>query len=810
MINKKDISLLSISIALMSSSYGHENESLDLSILSGLISEDDLNAYLVQGGVAGTYPVNIYLNDKRTSEISVEFINIDRNKKLLPCLSDKLLANMRVKTKDLPFTLEGQCVDIGKIPYASYNFNLSKHKLNIYLPGIYIDKSKYNTAMWDNGIPSLISTYYYSESKYYDKKGNNDSDSSFLSLDNKITLGPWRIINNITYNNLDKWKSNDLYLFRDIIALKSYFKAGQIYSSSANHNSSIPLTGINLINHNYMEDGTSFRQSPNIKGVAKSNAVVSVYQNDSLIYEKSVSAGPFILEDVQPLSNSDDLTVVITENNGSKQTFTVPYSISSSFLAEGVHKYSFNIGKYREKEVKYKPYIVQASFSYGLPNYTTLLTNTTLFDKYQALSVGLGFNFGNLGNLTLKNQKIRYTEKKDNKDSYNFDVDYSKEFSKHNLRFNIYYDKFDSNYKSPTDYIRQYNSNFWENDYDYTVGVSVNKGFSSFGTLSLSILKNSTIKNNDGTLNTYINYNNSFWGVSTSIYYSNVKSEYGDDNLIGLNLSIPLYKNISSSISHYENINEKTNSSNINIGYYNNNFSLSATESLIKGNHDSSSLNVNYDHSLGSMNAGISESDTYHQLTYGLNGSIAIHSSGITLGKSIHNGTAALIDTHGSSNIEINNKVKTDYFGYALIPNISEYYENEFQVNTYSIPNNVEFDITRASVVPTAGALTKIEFKSIIGHKMILKILTENDAIIPFGTTIHNHSYDKFEHNINNLIGDDNLAVLSGMHSKKGYLTLSWLIENKNMDCKIPYDLDDLSQNSSGFYSLEAKCNEKN
>lgn len=48
-----------------------------------------------------------------------------------------------------------------------------------------------------------------------------------------------------------------------------------------------------------------------------------------------------------------------------------------------------------------------------------------------------------------------------------------------------------------------------------------------------------------------------------------------------------------------------------------------------------------------------------------------------------------------------NTGVKTDYRGYAIVPNITMYRRNDVVLDTETMPNDVDLDTTVATVVPT-------------------------------------------------------------------------------------------------------------
>lgn len=61
--------------------------------------------------------------------------------------------------------------------------------------------------------------------------------------------------------------------------------------------------------------------APDIRGIARTNAVVTVRQNDRIIYETTVPPGAFVIEDLYPTGYGGNLDVKVTEADGSVQSF---------------------------------------------------------------------------------------------------------------------------------------------------------------------------------------------------------------------------------------------------------------------------------------------------------------------------------------------------------------------------------------------------------------------------------------------------------------------------------------------------------
>lgn len=84
--------------------------------------------------------------------------------------------------------------------------------------------------------------------------------------------------------------------------------------------------GVNLASDENMLPFSQRGFAPTIRGIANSNAEVSVRQNGYLIYQANVAPGAFEINDISSTSNSGDMEVTIKEADGSERHFTQPYS----------------------------------------------------------------------------------------------------------------------------------------------------------------------------------------------------------------------------------------------------------------------------------------------------------------------------------------------------------------------------------------------------------------------------------------------------------------------------------------------------
>ena len=102
------------------------------------------------------------------------------------------------------------------------------------------------------------------------------------------------------------------------------------------------------------------------RGMAETNARVTVTQDGRVIHQTSVPAGPFSIESILPANTGGDLLVTIQESDGRIRRFSVPYSSVPQLLKPGVSRYNISIGKVDEQDSNESPFAAQATWQYSL------------------------------------------------------------------------------------------------------------------------------------------------------------------------------------------------------------------------------------------------------------------------------------------------------------------------------------------------------------------------------------------------------------------------------------------------------------
>ncbi|WP_392553292.1 fimbria/pilus outer membrane usher protein [Orbus wheelerorum] len=803
--------------------------------VSGQNQHVDLSVFNAGGQVAGAYDSAIYLNNNYVTEKKIQYDYSEGSNQLLPLLTKLEYIEYGVLPNATPNFMSINDNDVIKeinkfIPDAFTKYNFEKRRLEISIPQKYIKKVAQGTvpeSQWNDGISALFANYTYSGSSTKTDGISEFHNSSYLNLRSGLNIGSWRLRNYSTYsksNNIAKWNSIKTYIESNVKSLKSQLVIGDSYTPSDMFDS-FSFLGVQLASDDAMQPSSMRGFAPIVRGVAKTNAQVTIRQNGNTILQTYVSPGPFIINDLYPTSSSGDLEVTIKETDGSTTTFIQPFSSVPIMLREGRFKYSLTAGEYRSRNASdKKPFFLQSTGIYGLPYNATAYGGLITSEKYNALLLGLGKSLNDIGSIsfdaTIANSQImgkNYTGE-------SFRFQYSKEvlstgtsFSLAGYRYstskyrdfsqtNGYYDNSQLNSMGSSlnkeDAIASYQSQYNSLNKRDKLQLSINQDLGDFGSMYLTGYQQKYWNNSGKERNLNFGYNKNYNGVNYSFNYSYSKDMYyGNKNQIfSFTVQIPLDFIRSNTWLNLSNSSDKKGNNTSLVGFSgtaleNNNFNYSIQEGYNKRDSDSTgNVSVGYKASFGEYQLGYNYTHNTQQVNYSAMGGVVIHPNGVTFSQPLGE-TFALVRAKDASNIDVKNNpgISTDYWGNAIVPYVSPYQRNNISLDTTNLSSRIDLASNIKTVVPTRGAIVMAEYHTIIGYKMFVTLVGEN---IPFGA----------EAKINNngvastgIVDDNQKVYLSGAPTK-GIIHISW----GDNQCNAPYEF---KESQEEIISFSVQCN---
>ncbi|MDI3197818.1 fimbrial biogenesis usher protein [Serratia ureilytica] len=796
----------------------------------------------------GTYRVDIYVNDGYATTRDIGFEKSADGSRLEPCLNRSQLSALGVNTLTIPeiaVMKSTACVPFTRlIADASSAFDVGRQRLSISIPQAFMGSQARGyiaPELWDNGITAGMLNYNYTGSEVRNNNGGT-RNYSYLNLQTGFNLGAWRLRDNSTWSyssgtgyNENRWQHVNSWVERDIVPWRSRLTMGDGYTSGDIFDG-INFRGVQLATDDNMLPDSQRGFAPVIHGIARGTARVSIKQNGYEIYQTTVPAGAFTINDLYAAGNSGDLQVTVKEADGSAQVFTVPFSSVPMLQREGQVKYALTAGQYRSgNEQQAKPGFFQGTALWGLPEGWTAYGGTRVSDDYRAFNLGVGKNLGYLGAVSADITQANATLPDNSKhQGQSLRFLYNKSLNELGTNFQLV------GYRYSTQGFYSLADTAWRRMSGYTVIgddglVNItpkltdyyNLNYSKRGrvqaTVTQQVGRTSTIYltgSHQSYWNTgrsdeqlQIGYNSAIQDISWGLSYSLSKNAWSaeKDQLLAFNITVPFshwmrsdtrsaFRNASASFDTSTDFKGRTTNT---AGLYgsllaDNNLSYSVQTGYADGGSGNTgatgNASVNYRGGYGNANVGYSHSGDYRQWYYGVSGGVLAHGNGITLSQPL-NDTLVLIKAPGAEHVAVENQtgVRTDWRGYAVLPYAMEYRENRIALNMNTLANNVELEEPVLSVVPTHGAVVRADFKARVGLK-VLMTLTNNGKPVPFGSIV---SYGDGQSG--SIVADGGQVYLTGL-APEGTVNVKWG-NGDNEHCTAAYSLSADSQKQALSYA---------
>ncbi|HHU4047294.1 TPA: fimbria/pilus outer membrane usher protein [Enterobacter cloacae] len=786
----------------------------------------DTELFSKQGGqLPGSYLVDIYVNSNKVDTRQVNFVETEET--LQPELTPQQLADMGVKVNAFP---ELQRLPPDKpvsnisdyIPGVVSKFDFSAQRLDINIPQAALTseaRGYVNPALWDQGLPALMLNYNFSGSSQWQANQGGREDYRYLNLRSGANFGEWRIRNYSTWNSAggrSEWQNISSYLQRDIQSLKAQFTLGDSTTPGEIFDS-LQYQGLQLTSDDNMYPDSLKGFAPVVRGIARSNARVTIKQNGYIIYQTYVPAGPFEINDLYPTAASGELEVIISEADGSERKQIQPFSAVPVMLREGRLKYSATAGKYKTSTPgAITPSFGQGTLIYGLPFDVTLYGGGLFASNYYSVAAGVGRGFGNFGSISMDitKAKTRFQDSQEaNGQSLRFQ--YGKNFEATATTVTL------AGYRYSTSGFydfREANETDARNKAFTGVGnnkrsrmqLNINQSLGDYGSVYFSAYQQSFWGNNKYERNISTGYNFNYHSIAYGVNYTlnQIPGTHQQDRQFAFTVQVPLGKWLPNSWANYGLTSSRNGSSRHEVGLSgtlleNKNLNYSVQQSYEnRGVGGNSSLGADYRSHWGQVRGGYNYTNDYRQINYGLAGAVVAHPYGVTLSQPLGE-SMILVRAPGASDVNIINHtgVSTDARGYAVVPYASSYRLNRIALDTETLPEQIDITETVLNRAPTKGALVLADFRTQKGNR-ILVTLSRRGNVVPFGATATLvQSQDGYE-NIG-IVGQDGQLYMSGVPDS-GQIDITWG-RRTDQQCRVSFTLPASEKNLS-VHEFNAEC----
>ena len=749
-----------------------------------------VEAYLRHNGLSpGQYLTSIVWNEDRLDKRNLTYLLSKDNSALIPQFTKAELAELGGKVDAVaalqPLDDNAPVGDISEyIPGARYDFSPDTQVLQLRIPQQFRNtrlSGETNPANWDDGIPAIWSSYYVSGSRQ--QTGADSSRANFASLDSGVNIGPWRFRNTSNWGSDSGWQSINTTLERDVKRLRSQFRAGQT-STNGELFDSVQMTGVTLETDTAMSPSGLQGFAPVVRGIANSDAKVTVKQNGYTIYQTNVSAGPFELRDLSQVTAGADLEVTVEEADGTQRSFIQASSSVPIMQREGALKYSVSAGKYRDVNHGEDPAFGQATLIYGLPFGTTVYGGVLGASMYRAGLIGVGADLHRLGSfsLDLTQAQTAFADTRGKSTGQSWRAQYAKDFPATDTTLTLASYRYStSGFYTFQEALDQRNGGYDDNDiYSYRnaynrrsrLQLNVSQSLNGWGSVYANAWQQNYWGMSGRERSVSLGYSSSWHGANWSVNYSLTKTpSTRDDRQFSLSLNIPLSRFLPEAWATYNLTSSKTGTATHQVGINgslleDNNLTYNLQQNYTRDNVGNGAyLSSRYRASMGDFSTSYSYQKNSKQWGYSAQGSVVGHSHGVTLGRSVQDAFAVVHITDGDNvKVESAQGIYTDAWGNAIVPTLTPYRRNTVTVNTHG-RDDIDIQDAAVDTIPTRGAVVAADFSARAGKRALLT-LTHHHGVVPFGAVLSMEGMTA-------IVGEGGEVYVTGLKGTQAF-TVQW------------------------------------
>ncbi|MGL5388513.1 MAG: outer membrane usher protein [Enterobacterales bacterium] len=713
----------------------------------------------------GTYGMLIRINKHELPEQQVQFLASENDPSISKaCINSALVAQLGLKpglVDDLTWWHQGECLDEGSLAGMEVRGELSTSSLYVSIPQAYLEHTSEDwdpPSRWDEGIPGILLDY--SVNAQSQQQLQQKARSQNLSGNGVVgtNLSSWRLradwqgnfntqsgAGGSTQRQFD-WSR--FYAFRAIAPWRSKLTLGENSLGSGMFDS-FSFTGASLVSDDSMLPPNLRGYAPEVVGVAKTNARVTVSQQGRVLYETQVASGPFRIQDIHD-AVTGELNVRVEEQDGSVQAFNLNTATIPYLTRPGLVRFRFATGKPSGLQHRIRgPLFGTGEFSWGVSNGWSLYGGALIAGEYNAASLGIGRDLMIFGALSVDATQSRASLpfQQGTLSGGSYRLSYSKSFEEYDSQVAFAGYRFsEQNFMNMGEFLEARETGNRSGGGKEMYTISLNKHFRDWGLSSNLNYSHETYWNrpaNDRyTLTLSRNFDFGRWrnvNLSLSAYRNNYNQS--SDNGGYISLSMPWgersYVSYSGSVADSDTTHRVGYSTRLD---ERSNYQLSAG-SARSGVNLSGNYSREGDFARISANASYQES-RYSALGFSAQGGMTLTKQGGALHRAgVPGGTRMLIDTAGVAGIPVRgygSNTQTNRWGKAVIGDMNSYYRSQASIDLNKIGDNAEALNSVVQLTLTEGAIGYRQFEVVAGGKAMAVIKLADGSEPPFGASVMN------------------------------------------------------------------------
>lgn len=720
------------------------------------------------------------------------------------------------------------CVELSRLaPDIRVDVDMSELRGDLTVSQAYlkrVSRGYVDPKSWDSGVTAGFVNY--NSNLYQSEAQGIDSTQSYLGLNTGLNVGDWRLRHNGSYTysrsahgpTQSGYQSTSSYVQRDLTGLKSQLTLGQYYTPGELFDS-VPFSGVQVSSDDRMLPDSMRGFAPPVRGVADTNAKVTIRQGDSILYETTVAPGPFVIDDLYSTGYSGDLSVTVTEADGRTRSFVVPFASVAQLLRPGTSRFSVTAGKYRDEYLSKTPDFIQGTYQLGVSDKWSAYTGSIIAERYLAVQAGAAWStpWGAMALDVTESQASDLAHTHEGSDSSmrgrSYRLTYSKLLDATQTNFTVAAYRFSSEgYLNFSDYAQlqsRDSSSLYRQRSRFQLNINQPLGDRRGSVYLTGSAQNYWNANQPSNVTYQAGYNNGYnWGSfnlsasRTRDYQGGFETQY----MLGLNIPFGRTRSnyVSTNVRYSDNGNSNTQ---VNLGgsageYNQLNYNLYGSADKYSGTSTASAgSSAQYRTQAALLSAGVNTGKDYKQANVGVSGTLVAHAGGVTF-SSEQGETMALVEAKGAKGARVGNSSSAviDSNGYALVSGLMPYRQNDISIDPKNTADSVELETTSQMIAPRYGAITRLQYPTISGTPVLLHVTRDDGKNIPMGAQV-----EDAEGNYLTMVGQGGRLFMR-TNQNNGDVIIRWGSKERQ-SCRAHFVLPTAADaQQSGYTLLSSTC----
>jgi outer membrane usher protein FimD/PapC len=703
------------------------------------------------------------------------------------------------------------CYDfVAAYPQTEIGLHPGREKVSLLLSSDALAPFREDFGSYEGGGVGAFLNYELLGQRSEFSSGQSDYYSAGTELG--FNAGDWivRSRQSLTAQNAKRtFQTLYTYAQKTFVEHKATLQAGEINIA----NSVFPgaaITGVQVVPDAALQGKR--QGGATVEGIAQSQARVEVRQAGALLHTSLVPAGPFKLEHIQLLNGATDLDVRVIESNGEARSFTVAAAslIQTSQTASGFSLATGRVRRFNARNMQ-SPAVVTVSNGWLLNPRHKVFAGAMLSDQqYQALGLNLDSNLTQDSTLSLRTAvaKAGVEGVGGAKASAALTTQLAK-----NLSLGVNVSQQTPGYRDLLDTTRVQTEGYVDGITRNQYGVSLNWNDDVLGGFSLGYSNADTFQGSSSRHLT-ASWGKTFEHATLSLNLERTlgKSSHFDEALgrrrvnengsaAYLTVSIPLGKG--RNVRTYANKRNGVTRFGASFDDTSNDFAkyrLSAERNEQRRQQDFSG-DLNLALRYAQANLGYSQNGPDRSSYRGqLRGAALAHSGGVTLSPHHLNDTFGVAKVGDVAGVKLNTPsgpVWTDYWGNAVVPQLNAYKDTRIEIDTKSLPRNVDLKNGYKSVSAARGSVQALDFPVITSRRVLLRVTDAMGHNVEKGSAV----LDAQGHFVTTVV-DDGKVFLTNGHLESA-LTIA---RGNDKSCAIHFALPKEADAAAYFETVKASC----